>query len=246
MEERMGDLLKNIVDAGVAGFVISGLGFFALALIFERGKALFFDMKIDTKKFFEQVQALVRNDKIEDAIKLCSGNKKAPVTHVVKKVLEKADRDREQIREAADISVAEVVPKLTQRLGYLAMISNVATLIGLLGTIQGLIMSFNAVSFADPAQKQTLLAQGISMAMNTTALGLTVAIPVMIIYAFLHARQSSHFEEINEYTNKVVDLLNSRDYVPYSEGGAYPEDHRKDAAPDKSSQPKPPPFKKPA
>ena len=84
-------------------------------------------------------------------------------------------------------------------------------------------MAFNAVAFADPSQKQTVLSQGISMAMNTTALGLTVAIPVMICYAFLHSRQNQLLEEVTEHSTKVIDLLTSRHYEPFKENKIFPQ-----------------------
>jgi biopolymer transport protein ExbB/TolQ len=102
------------------------------------------------------------------------------------------------------------------------MIANVATLVGLLGTIHGLITSFQAVSFADPAQKQTLLAQGISISMNTTALGLVVAIPIMIFYSILQARQNKIIEEIVSSSAKVVDVLVSRSFDSFEEKTVYP------------------------
>src|SRR4029077_15551315 len=121
---------------------------------------------------------------------------KALLPKLTKNILERADRDDESIKTAHDIASMEIIPLITRRLGYLAMIANVSTLIGLLGTIHGLIQSFQAVSFADPAQKQTLLAQGISISMNTTAMGLLVAIPTMIIYSLLQARQNKLLEDI--------------------------------------------------
>jgi biopolymer transport protein ExbB/TolQ len=102
------------------------------------------------------------------------------------------------------------------------MVANVATLLGLLGTIHGLIQSFQAVSFADPSQKQTLLAQGISTSMNTTALGLFVAIPVMIVFSILHSRQNKLLEEVEEIGAKTVDLLISRNYEAFDEKSAFP------------------------
>jgi len=92
-----------------------------------------------------------------------------------------------------------------------------------LGTITGLILAFQAVSFADPSQKQVVLAQGISIAMNTTALGLSVAIPIMVGYSFLHARQNRILEEVSEYSAKVVDLLTTRHYQPFSAIKAFPK-----------------------
>jgi biopolymer transport protein ExbB/TolQ len=102
------------------------------------------------------------------------------------------------------------------------MVSNVVTLVGLLGTVVGLIMSFKAVSFADPAQKQSLLADGISLAMHATALGLLVAIPIMVMYSFLHARQGKIFAEIDEHSQKLIEALKSRDVNSLAMYGAIP------------------------
>ncbi|MCB0369438.1 MAG: MotA/TolQ/ExbB proton channel family protein, partial [Bdellovibrionales bacterium] len=185
-------------------------------------------------------KSLIMNDKVEEAITYCAANEKAPLAHVVKGILERSDRDDEGIDQGLDIALAEVIPNLGKRLGYLAMIANVATLTGLLGTIQGLIMSFQAVSFADPAQKQTILAQGISLAMYTTALGLSVAIPISILYAFLHSRQNHILEEIAEHSSKVVDLLTTRHYTPFTSTGAFPHNlSENDIANMKVQPPKP-------
>ncbi|MCB0410616.1 MAG: MotA/TolQ/ExbB proton channel family protein [Flavobacteriales bacterium] len=220
----MDSIGKMILDSGAVGILIALMGIAALGLIIERAKVLYFDYAIKTDDFIKQVKALIMKDQVDEAITFCTANQKAPLAHVVKGVLERADRDDEGINQGLDIALAEVIPGLGKRLGFLAMIANVSTLLGLLGTIQGLIMSFAAVAGADPSQKQVVLAQGISMAMNTTFLGLAVAIPVMGIYAFLHSRQNSLLEEISEYSAKVVDMLVTRHYQPFSESGAFPKD----------------------
>lgn len=218
----MENITKMILDSGLAGYLIVTAGIVALALILERIKVLYFDYSIKTQEFMSQVKNLIMNDQIDDAITFCSANSKAPLAHVIKGVLERSDRDEESMGQGLDIALAEIIPNLGKRLGYLSMIANVSTLMGLLGTITGLIMAFQAVSFADPSQKQVVLAQGISMAMNTTALGLSVAIPVMVFYAFLHARQNRILEEVSEHSAKVVDLLTTRHYQPFSAAKAFP------------------------
>jgi len=236
----MSGIINMILESGLAGFVIVTMGIAGLALVIERVKVLYFDYSIKTDDFMKQVKSLIMNDKVEEAITYCAANEKAPLAHVVKGILERSDRDDEGIDQGLDIALAEVIPNLGKRLGYLAMIANVATLTGLLGTIQGLIMSFQAVSFADPAQKQTILAQGISLAMYTTALGLSVAIPISILYAFLHSRQNHILEEIAEHSSKVVDLLTTRHYTPFTSTGAFPHNlSESDIANMKVQPPKP-------
>ncbi|MCB0413352.1 MAG: MotA/TolQ/ExbB proton channel family protein [Bdellovibrionales bacterium] len=237
----MGDILKMISDGGIQAVVIVIMGFVGLALIVERIKVLYFDYAINIQEFMGQIKSFVMNDQIDEAITFCAANKSAPLAHVVKGVLERSDRDDEGINQGLDIALSEVIPLLGRRLGYLAMIANVSTLVGLLGTITGLILSFEAVSFADPSQKQVVLSQGISMAMNTTALGLSVAIPVMIVYAFLHARQNHLMEQIAEHSSKVVDLLTTRHYQAFDLKTAFPRAIASDAVAEKAGPQAPPP-----
>lgn len=216
----MDSLMKLAVDYYMIDIAIGLMGIFGFALTIERTKALFFDYTMKTEAFMAKVMMLVEDDKIEEAITFCAANEKKPLAAVVKRVLERADRDDSAIDQSLDIAAAEVAPKLTKNLSYLSMISNVVTLIGLFGTVVGLIMSFKAVSFADPSQKQSLLADGISLAMHATAAGLLVAIPVMIVYSFLHAKQGRLFNEIDQHSNKLIELLRSRDFSGF--GVAYP------------------------
>lgn len=208
----MDGLMKLAVDYYLIDVVIGMFGVFALALCFERYKALYFDYSLKADEFMTKVSKWVEEDKIEEAITFCGVNEKKPLAAVVKRVLERADRDDSAIEHSLDIAASEVAPKLTKNLSYLSMVSNVVTLVGLLGTVVGLIMSFKAVSFADPSQKQSLLADGISMAMHATAAGLLVAIPVMVIYSFLHSKQGQLFNEIDQHSNKLIELLKARDF----------------------------------
>ena len=219
----MAGLMGFFKDAGVFGYLIVGFGLFSAALLIDRIKALYFDLPLKTDVFMNQVRGLIEQDKIEDAITYCSANEKKPIAQVIKRLLERSDRDESSMHQAVDVGISEVAPKITQRLGHLAMVANVATLLGLLGTIEGLITAFKALSDADPSQKQFLLAQGISMAMSDTALGLFVAIPTMVLYSFLNSKHNKIFSDIHEHTTKTVDLLKSRQFQPFSEKSAFPD-----------------------
>lgn len=214
-------LMKFLVDYKLVDVSIIGVGLFAFGLIFDRFKALYIDLSLPAEPFMQTVLGMVENDKIEEAITFCTANEKKPLAYVVKRVLERSDREESAVDKSLDIAASEVAPKLIKNLGHLSMVANVVTLIGLLGTVCGLIVAFKAVSFADVAQKQTLLAEGISMAMTATALGLIVAIPTMFAYSFLQAKQNRLFSEIDLYSSKIIDVLNSRGYAPFSHAAAY-------------------------
>lgn len=208
----MSGILKFIIDSGAAGYAICFFAIIAIGFMIERGKALFLDYNLKADSFMKQLNSLLLADQIEEAVTFCEANKKKPMVRIIKSVLERADRDEESMKKAFEISFTEVMPGVTKRLGYLALLSNVTTLLGLLGTIQGIILAFDAVAFADPSQKQTLLASGISVAMYTTAMGLTAAIPIMISFSVLNAKKDRILTDCAENGSKVLDLLTSRIY----------------------------------
>ena len=108
---------------------------------------------------------------------------------------------------------------LQKRTPYLGMWANVATLTGLLGTISGLVIAFKAVATAAPEEKQQMLAQGISVAMYTTAFGLVVAIPTMIAHSIIANRTVKLIDEIDQYSVKLINLLTARQRGTLKEDG---------------------------
>jgi biopolymer transport protein ExbB/TolQ len=131
---------------------------------------------------------------------------------VIKAGLQRASRDEHQIQNAVDAASLEVIPKIEKRLHYLGLIANLATLLGLLGTISGLIYSFGEVAKAPAAERQNVLSAGIAEALNCTAFGLLVAIMAMIAHSWLSSRAATLVEEVDEYSVKLIDLLSARKY----------------------------------
>lgn len=218
----MDNVLSFLNNYKIIDACIVAVGMFGMYLLLDRFRALYFEFSLPAEPFMKQVMSLIEQDKIEEAITFCAANEKKPLAYVTKRILERSDRDDGAIESSLDIAAAEVAPKLMKSLGHVAMVSNVVTLIGLLGTVVGLITAFRAVSFADVAQKQTLLAEGISIAMTATMLGLMFAIPAMIAYSFLHSKQGTLFNEIDQCSQKVIEALRSRIYMPYKGLSAYP------------------------
>ena len=144
---------------------------------------------------------------LSGARSLCSD---APLCRILGSALAAAPKGERAVQIAVDEEALAVLPTVEKRLHYLSMVANVSTLLGLLGTIQGLIGAFEAVSAADPSQKAVMLASGISMAMLTTFYGLIVAVPIMMVYSYLQARATKIVDEIDEYSVKLINLLSSR------------------------------------
>jgi biopolymer transport protein ExbB/TolQ len=119
-------------------------------------------------------------------------------------------RRREDVEQAMEESLMEVMPRLEKRTHYLATFANIATLLGLLGTIIGLITAFTAVSNANPAEKANLLSSSISVAMNTTALGLIVAIPLLLVHSVLQAKTTAIVDSLEMASVKFLNAITER------------------------------------
>ncbi len=183
----------------------------SISLVIERSIRLT-QMNIDGATFMHEIQKYILANDVDGAIRICNGATRAALPRVLKAGLQRAGRDDTQIQNAIDAASLEVIPRLERRLSYLALIANISTLLGLLGTINGLIRSFAAIAQADPAQRQAILSAGISEAMNATAFGLITAIFTMIMHSFLTTRASRILEEIDEFGVKLMDLLSARKY----------------------------------
>jgi biopolymer transport protein ExbB/TolQ len=193
-------------------------GVLGLAITLERARALYGIYPIkDIEGFFEKVGILITNGKITEAIALCDKYPLKPAAQVSKQALLRAHQPEELIESGLTITVNSATQAIQKRTAYLATIANVATLLGLFGTIAGLIASFEAVGHADPQQKSALLAAGISQAMNATMLGLGVAIPCMVAYALLVNKTNKIISDLDGSAVRTLDLLRQRYYAAESE-----------------------------
>ncbi len=193
-------------SGGIFMWVILLMWGIGLAIAVERFMKLSFKLDVDGASFMNELQRYIMANDVQGAIRVCAGSA-AALPRVLKSGLHRATSTTEQIQNAIDATALEVIPKIELRLNYLQMIANTATLFGLLGTIQGLIKSFSAVAAADPSKKAQILADGISQAMNTTFMGLLVAISIIMIHTFLSSKSEKIINEIDEFSVKLMDLL---------------------------------------
>jgi biopolymer transport protein ExbB len=195
-------------QGGIFMWFIAAVWALGVAIAIERVKTLFrFDT--DGTSLMNLIKKHVLLNDVHKAIQLCSDTQ-AALPRVLRSGLKRANQSREQIQDAIEASMLEVIPQLDKRLSYLTLIANLSTLMGLLGTIQGLIQSFSAVATADPSQKAQLLANGISTAMNTTALGLVSAISIMVVHSILISKTDKIVSEVEENSVKLIDLLGTK------------------------------------
>jgi len=186
---------------------------FMIAIAIERTYYLYLVSNINIPKFMSQIRKLIAAKDLKQAITLCRKVQDKALPRIILKGLLRIQKVKgskaEQFQNAVDEATLEVLPKLQNRTNYLAMIGNISTLLGLMGTIYGLILAFRSVSVPgiDAAQKSTMLAHGISVAMNTTLTGLSIAIPSILIYTVLHNKTINIIDEIDEHTVKIINIL---------------------------------------
>lgn len=191
-----------------------------IAIIIERFSRIVYQYNIDGTSFMFEIQKYVLANDIDGAIRLCNGSGRAALPRVIKAGLQRASRDEHQIQNAVDAASLEVIPKIEKRLHYLGLIANLSTLLGLLGTISGLIYSFGEVAKAPASERQNVLSAGIAEALNCTAFGLLVAILAMVFHSWLSSKAATLIEEVDEYSVKLIDLLSARKYKHSTEENA--------------------------
>lgn len=189
-------------------------GAFGLAIIIERVRTLFLALPLrNTQGFFDKVTELVMAGRIADAIAFCDRFPGKVVAKIAKVGLMRAHQPENLLEHGIELEVGRASQTIQKRTSFLGTIANVATLLGLFGTIAGLIHSFEAVGHADPQQKSALLAAGISTAMNATMLGLAVAIPCLVAFSFLMNKSARLIAEVEQAAVNMVDIMKQRYYA---------------------------------
>ncbi len=183
-------------------------GVLAVSIMVERFFTLFKTYSLpDGPGFNQKINEFILQGKLNEALAYCLQFPGKPSAHVAQEALKRAHQTEDLIQSAIELIRNRSVEKIQKRTHYLATIANVSTLLGLLGTIAGLIQSFGAVGSADPQQKAQILSNGISTAMNATLMGLGVAVPCMIVFSLLMNKANQILAELDDTSLTVLDSL---------------------------------------
>jgi biopolymer transport protein ExbB/TolQ len=201
--------------SSITSFFQSGGTFmYPIALVLAIGAAIAIERwrflrnaLFSNQKAYSDLLPLLRRKDYEKAQAYANSNQSA-IARIVLAAVEtmEASPRRDDIQSAMQEGILETVPRLAKRTNYLSILANISTLLGLLGTIIGLIAAFTAVAHADPAEKATLLSESISVAMNTTAFGLIAAIPLLLVHSLL---QNKTVEIVDSIEMAGVKFLNA-------------------------------------
>jgi biopolymer transport protein ExbB/TolQ len=176
-----------------------------IAIIVERAVYLF-RASVDKDKLLALLKSQVMSGNVQGAIKVCSGNP-TPMTRIVQAGLMKFNKSDEEVQAAMDEAALRELPKINARTPFLAMLSNFAVMAGLLGTISGMIKSFGSVGGNEGGNQATILAEGISEALNCTAFGILTSLIGLLGFSLLQGKTTSVVDDINEVTVQVVNLV---------------------------------------
>ena len=216
--------VKFLQDCGP--FLYPSLLMMSLGLAIAIERAIFLSRtRSENRRLWDQLLPLLQGGRFKEVQGLTAGTD-AAIAKIVGNGLQRmaSARRREDIDAAMEEGMMEIVPRLEKRTHYIATFANVITLVGLLGTIIGLIKGFTSVAAVNPAQKAELLSASISIAMNNTAFALMVAIPFLLIHAFLQSRATEIVDSLEAakitFLNLVQRLAAEQQQVPAPHGSA--------------------------
>lgn len=185
--------------------------FLSLAIIVERCYRYWLQYDLaNSSGFMAAVQKMVMNNSIENAIRLCKKARPKLLPYVMAEGLKRANDSTEEIEHALNTATLTALPKITKILPFIGTTANVATLLGLLGTLFGLMKSFGAAAKLTGSAKQTALAAGIAEALTATSYGLGTALMCLLAYGILMLKQAAMVDDINRNSARLIDLLYTR------------------------------------
>jgi biopolymer transport protein ExbB len=208
----------DIIYSIVGFFASGGIFMYPILIVFAVGAAIaierFVTLSMITRKnegAWKTLQPLLNDGNFDEAREL-TAKEESLMARILNLGLSRqgAVRRREDVEIAMEEGMVEVIPQLEKRTPYVALASNIATLLGLLGTIMGLIQAFTAVANANPAEKADLLSASISVAMNTTAFGLMVGIPLLVVHTILMSKTNEIVDGLEMASVKALNVITSR------------------------------------
>ena len=203
-------IIKFFLDGGIWMYPILLVGTLGVAIVIERFIKLSL-VENANRRMWDKLHPVLAEGEFDEAREM-TANDKSAVSQLLSMGLELqgAVRRRDDIEIAMEEAMMEIIPQLERRTPYVALFANLSTLLGLLGTIMGLIAAFDAVAHANPAEKADLLSASISVAMDTTAFGLIVAIPLLIFHSFISSKAGGIVDSLEMASVKTLNYITGK------------------------------------
>ena len=202
----MAELFDAFNEGGPFMYLILFLSVFALGVAIHRGYFLFFRYRLSEDEVTQAIVKSVESNSYARAIQFCNA-KAHPLTNILKAGLIRANRTEREIRRGMEVAASHELPNLKKGTWLLPQLANAATLLGLLGTIRGLIVAFSGMEGGDAVKRQEALSKGIALAFSATFFALSAAVVMILLYLVLLSKQNKTIAKMEHAASSLVDTL---------------------------------------
>jgi biopolymer transport protein ExbB len=202
----MSQLFAEFNQGGPFMYMILAISIFALTMILRKAYKLWFQYRLAEDEITKAILKQIEGNNYARAIQYCNG-KAHPLTAIIKAALVRANKSEKEIRGAVEVAAAEEIPRFKRGVAFLPHLANVSTMLGLLGTIRGLIIAFSGMEGGDAVKRQEALSTGIALAFRATFFALSVAVFLVLMFVVLGSKQNKLLEKMEHVATTVVDMI---------------------------------------
>lgn len=202
----MSGLIAEFNEGGVFMYFILVLSLFAISMVIRKFYLLFWKYRLAEDEISKAILKQIESNNYARAIQYCN-SKNHPLTIILKAGLMRANKSEKEIRRAVDVAAADELAKFKRGVSFLPHFANISTMVGLLGTIRGLIMAFSGMEGGDAVKRQEALSTGIAIAFRATFFALSVAASLVFFFVVLQTRQNKMLEKMEHVVSTVVDMV---------------------------------------
>jgi biopolymer transport protein ExbB/TolQ len=187
-------------------YTILALSIFSLAMIFRKAYQLWYRYRLAEDEITKAIYKQIETNNYARAIQYCNG-KNHPLTAILKAGLMRANKSEKEIRRAIEVAAGDEIARFKRGVSFLPHLANISTMVGLLGTIRGLILAFSGMEGGDAVKRQEALSTGIAIAFRATFFALSVAATLILAFVILHSKQTKMLEKMEHVVTSVVDMI---------------------------------------
>ena len=202
----MSGIIATFNEGGMFMYIILALSLFAIAMVIRKFYLLFWKYRLAEDEISKAILKQIESNNYARAIQYCNG-KNHPLTTILKAGLMRANKSEKEIRRAVEVAAADELAKFKRGVSFLPHFANISTMVGLLGTIRGLIMAFSGMEGGDAVKRQEALSTGIAIAFTATFFALSVAATLVFFFVVLQTRQNKMLEKMEHVVVTVVDMV---------------------------------------
>jgi biopolymer transport protein ExbB len=202
----MAQLFAEFNEGGPFMYMILTISIFSLTMIIRKAYQLWVRYRLAEDEITKAILKQIESNNYARAIQYCNG-KAHPLTAIIKAALIRANKSEKEIRRAVEVVSADEVPRFKRGVAFLPHLANVSTMIGLLGTIRGLILAFSGMEGGDAVKRQEALSTGIALAFRATFFALSVAAFLVLMFVVLNTKQNKMLEKMEHIATTVVDMI---------------------------------------